>query len=77
MKSLKRISTTAGDGTAETTGFSRGGDHFDPDNDVILRIEAMRGFEHKVGENLETSGVVVPLKTTPCVLAASAECAPL
>lgn len=53
MKGLKRVSTTVGDSTAETTGFSRGGegDHFDPDNDVILRIEAMRGFEHKVGGN--------------------------
>jgi hypothetical protein len=37
-----------GDVTARGTGFSRGGDHFDPDKDVILRVEAMRHVEHKV-----------------------------
>jgi hypothetical protein len=40
-----------GDVTARGTGFSRGGDHFDPDKDVILRVEAMRHVEHKVGLN--------------------------
>jgi hypothetical protein len=49
MQKLGETTTTAeGDVTAGTTGFSRAGDHFNPDKDVILRVEAMRGFEHKV-----------------------------
>lgn len=49
MEKLNRIATIPeGDVTAQTTGFSRDGDRFSPEKDVILRVEAMRGYEHKV-----------------------------